>query len=126
MKHIKRKVRAFMEERDWLTQPPANVAKSIVLEGAELLEHFQWNNATVDEIMSDPDKLEEIGKELADVVIYCAEFAILFSFDVEKLVESKLEHARKKYPADKIKGASNLREYLKIKKAYREKSRKSS
>ena len=43
-----------MEERAWLDQPVADVAKSIIIEAAELLEHFQWNNFFAEQVENDP------------------------------------------------------------------------
>ena len=53
MKNTKEEVRKFMEERNWLNQPAGDVAKSIVIEAAELLEHFQWNNFFEEEVEKD-------------------------------------------------------------------------
>lgn len=67
MQKIQKEVKDFMAERDWLSQPPVDVAKSIIIEAAELLENFQWSNFFLEEVEKDPELKEEIVKELADL-----------------------------------------------------------
>lgn len=114
-----------MLERGWENQLPADMAKSIVIEAAELLELFQWNNPITDQLKKEPEKIAEIKKELADVLIYSVAMAILIDADVEKIIKEKLAYAAKKYSA-KVLGKSPYDPstqdvYLKIKKAHREK-----
>ncbi len=60
LKKLMQEVNAFSEERDWdQFHSPVNLAKSIAIEAAELLECYQWNDD------ADPDAVEE---ELADVL----------------------------------------------------------
>ena len=57
------RIRKFTEDRDWdQFHSPANLAKSIVIEAAELLECFQWSDEEYD--------LQHIKEELADVMVY--------------------------------------------------------
>ena len=91
-------LRRFVAERDWKQfHTPENLAKSISIEAAELLELFQWNN-DVDE--------ESVKDELADVLTYCLLLADEFGLDPLELVISKLEKTREKYPVEKSKGKS--------------------
>lgn len=92
-----------MKDREWLTLPPGGVAKSIAIEAAELLEHFQWKDLTVEEIKKNAEKFCEIKKELADVVIYCLEMAVVLDVDLEQTVREKSAINCKKYPADVVK-----------------------
>jgi dCTP diphosphatase len=119
MRKIQQEVKDFMRERDWLNQPLADVAKSIVIEGAELLEHFQWNNYFQEEVEKDPEMKEEIIKELADVFIYCIEMSILLGVDIEEIVHSKLLAAAKKYPVGVVNGKLGSKKYNEIKKKHR-------
>ena len=64
-----------MKARGWDKTAPADQAKSIMIEGAELLEHFQWKNFTVAEIKKDKEKYEGIQSEVADVLIYAIDLA---------------------------------------------------
>lgn len=88
----------FVAERDWdQFHTPENLAKSISIEAAELLEQFQWN--------SDPD-FEQLRDELADVLTYCLLLAKKYGLDPEELVLTKLEKTKAKYPVEKAKGSS--------------------
>lgn len=84
-------LRAFAAERDWAQfHTPANLAKSISIEAAELLEHYQW---------SDDADLAEVRDELADVLTYCYQLAMRLDLDPDQIVLDKLEKTRVKYPA---------------------------
>ncbi|GAA4528782.1 hypothetical protein GCM10023160_27020 [Brachybacterium paraconglomeratum] len=85
-------LRAFSAERDWAQfHTPANLAKSISIEAAELLEHYQW---------SEDADLAEVRDELADVLTYCYQLAIRLELDPDQIVLDKLEKTRVKYPAN--------------------------
>ena len=130
MKDLEKSIKKFLKARRWDTLRPSDLAKSIMIEGAELLELFQWENLPLEEIKKDKEKLEAIKKELADVLIYCLDMAVLLELDTEKLVRAKLAHINKKYPAKLL--AANAREgagsgadkaYWNIKKEYRQKGK---
>lgn len=90
--------REFVEERNWgQYHTPENLAKSICIEAAELLECFQWDN--------NYDK-EHVCEELADVLSYCIMLADEIDVDIEEIVLAKLEKNKKKYPVDKARGLS--------------------
>jgi len=125
MKKAKELVEKFAKDRGWDDQLPDQVAKSISIEAAELLELFQWTNPKVSEIKSNNEKLKELSGELADVFIYSLQMAVLFGLDVDEIVKTKLDFAGKKYPVElmrkRSKGDSSaLDEYLRIKKEYRQ------
>ena len=91
-------LRQCVAERNWKQfHTPENLAKSISIESAELLELFQW---------SDPSNLEDIKDELADVLTYCILLADHYDLDIEKIVLEKLEKTKSKYPVDKSYGSS--------------------
>jgi len=93
------KLRSFVAERDWKQfHTPENLAKSISIEAAELLELFQWG--------SDANETN-IKDELADVLTYCILLADHFGLDPYKLVIEKLEKTKEKYPVEKSKGKSD-------------------
>ncbi|MDE2010854.1 MAG: nucleotide pyrophosphohydrolase [Patescibacteria group bacterium] len=119
MENIKDEVRKFMKERDWLNQPASDVAKSIVIEAAELLEHFQWNSFFAEEVEKDHELKQEIVKELADVFIYAIEMAIVLDVDIADIVHQKLLAAAKKYPVGVVNGKLGSKRYKEIKKEYR-------
>jgi NTP pyrophosphatase (non-canonical NTP hydrolase) len=98
-----------------------------MIEGAELLELFQWENLSLEEIKKDKEKLEEIKKELADVIIYAIEMSVLLDFDTRKIIHKKLTHVQKKYPAKLMRGTKKEPGtegvYWRIKKEYRKKGK---
>lgn len=114
----------IFKERGWDNFRPSDIAKSIMIEGAELLELFQWENLSLNEIRNNKGKIREIEKELADVLIYAMEMSVLLNLDTEKIIHSKLAHVSKKYPAKLMKASKGQEpgtqsEYLRIKKEYR-------
>lgn len=92
-------LRGFVAERDWARfHSPENLAKSISIEAAELLECFQWNAS------ADTDR---VRGELADVLTYCHLLADKLGLDADQIVLEKLAVTRGKYPIDKARGRSD-------------------
>lgn len=100
MKDLENTIREYLEERGWHNLRPANLAKSIMIEGAELLEIFQWDNQTADEVRRDPEKIALIKKELADVMLYCLDMAVTLNLDTKQIILDKLERTKAKYPKE--------------------------
>jgi len=125
MKDFETKIQEHLTERGWDELRPSDLAKSIMIEGAELLEIFQWENKGPEEIRTDEAKMEKIRKELADVMIYCFDMAVILGIDVEAMLTEKLKKVAEKYPAtlfnkesrENDPGSEDL--YLKIKEEYR-------
>jgi len=91
-------LRTFVAEREWAQfHTPENLAKSISIEAAELLECFQWN--------ADADT-DAVKEELADVLTYCLLLADRLGVDPDQIVLDKLELTRAKYPVDRARGRS--------------------
>ena len=89
---------SFRNERDWKQfHTPENLAKSITIEAAELLENFQWGDAI---------KIDDVSDELADVLIYSLLMAESLDIDIEEIILKKLEKNRKRFPVDAVKGNS--------------------
>jgi len=125
MKEFESRIRAYLEERSWDKLRPADVAKTILIEGAELLEIFQWDNQELEEVKSDAKKMEKIRSELADVLIYSFDMAVLLGIDVETIVNEKLDKVKEKYPAHLFNKDANAKNpgtenvYQQIKQKYR-------
>jgi NTP pyrophosphatase (non-canonical NTP hydrolase) len=125
MKDFEGRIRQYLTERKWDDLRPADLAKSISIEAAELLELFQWTNQSLEEVKKDKDKVEAIKKELADVLIYCFDMSVLLELDTETIVSDKLEKAIQKYPAHLFNArnekddAGSEEVYWKIKKEHR-------
>ena len=96
------RIRKFTEDRDWdQFHSPANLAKSIVIEAAELLECFQWNDEPQD------SNIEHIHEEIADVLIYCIMLSDKLGFDLDEIILDKLAKNAQRYPAEFAYGNSN-------------------
>ncbi len=94
-----KRIKKFVSERDWdQFHSPANLAKSISIESAELLECFQWDNENYNK--------EHVLEELADVINYCVQMADKLDVDLDEIVNKKLDLTEKKYPVEKAKGTS--------------------
>ncbi len=92
-----KRIRRFSDERDWdQFHSPANIAKSIVIESAELLECFQWNEDEYD--------LQHVKEELADVIVFTQNMLDKLDLDPDEIVNMKMEQNEKKYPVEKAKG----------------------
>ena len=93
------RIRKFTEDRDWdQFHSPENLAKSIVIEAAELLECFQWNGSDYD--------LQHVKEELADVMVYTRNLLDKLGLDEDEIINMKMEKNEKKYPVEKAKGSS--------------------
>jgi len=85
---LREEIRVFVDERDWdQFHTPKNLSSALSVEAAELLEHFQWLNSGSREELG-PHKLQQVGHEMADVLVYLI----------------RLADNRAKYPADKVRG----------------------
>lgn len=93
------RIRKFTEDRDWVQfHSPANLAKSIVIEAAELLECFQWSDEEYD--------LQHIKEELADVMVYSQNLLDKLGLDADEIINMKMSQNEVKYPVDKAKGSA--------------------
>lgn len=90
---------------------PKNLAVSIAIEAAELMEHYQWGE------YSHEDNAEEVASELADIIIYCLFFAVSNNIDIASAVENKIEQISKKYPVEVFnQDRDDPKDYWEIKK----------
>ena len=106
MNDILKKIRKFRDERDWMQfHDPKNLAVSITIEAAELLEHFQWKDEKAVE-QHVRDNREEISDEIADVALYLTELADNLKIDLLQAMDKKLEKNARKYPVAKAKGVA--------------------
>ena len=97
------KILEFQRQRDWKQYHlPKNLAISLSLEAAEVLELFQW---TKDNNLP-PDKKEQLAEELADVYYYLLLLAHETDIDIRKAFEKKMEINERRYPINKSKGSS--------------------
>lgn len=101
-------VAAFAHERDWEQfHTPKDLAAGLSVEAAELLELFLWKTPSEVEVMvQQPEARERMAEELADVLIFCLNFANRLDLDITSAMTTKLAANGRKYPINQAKGSS--------------------
>ena len=103
---LNEEVNFFVEERDWgLFQTPKNLSMALIVEAAELVEHFQWMRPEESDSLTN-DKKKKVAEELADILIYTVRLADRLGLDLEQSAKDKLTKNRRKYPVEKARGKS--------------------
>lgn len=93
------RIRKFSTDRDWdQFHTPENLAKSIVIEAAELLECFQWSGTGYD--------LQHVKEELADVMVYSRNLLDCLGLDEDEIINMKMTQNENKYPVEKARGSA--------------------
>lgn len=106
MKNLIQKIRDFRNERDWEQyHSPKNLAMALMVEAAELAEHFQWLTQEQSRNLS-AKQLAEIKDEIGDVMIYLTNLSEKLSLDPIEAAHAKIIKNKKKYPATEVKGNS--------------------
>ena len=100
------RINAFVQERDWQQfHSPKNLAMAMIVEAAELVEHFQWS--TIEESYQlSPEKREQVSHELADTFVYLLRIAEVTGVDLIAAANAKIDINAKKYPAEKVRGSN--------------------
>ncbi|MBZ9570576.1 nucleotide pyrophosphohydrolase [Methanobrevibacter sp. TMH8] len=89
------KIIKFRDDRNWKQfHTPENLAKSISIEAAELLECFQWD---------DEYNKSDVLEELADVLIYSISMTDILGVDIDEIINDKIKLNAQKYPLDESK-----------------------
>ncbi len=110
---LTKRIIAFRDARDWKQfHNPKDLALSLVLEAAEVMEHFQWKNPVEIEEYLKTNK-EDIGDELADTLYWILLIGNDLDIDVLKALEKKIEKNEAKYPIEKAKGRHTKYDKLK-------------
>lgn len=109
------KLREFAKERDWEQfHTPKNLAMALIVEAAELVEHFQWLSAEQSGAL-DAEKLEQVRQEIGDVLIYLTRIADMLGVDPVAAAHDKMMLNAAKYPAELARGsAAKLGDFSKI------------
>lgn len=100
LRHV---MKDFVEKRNWSRfHTPKNLAGSVAIESAELLELFQWltTEEATERSKNDSAFRERIGEEMADVLLYLLSLANALDIDVSKVTLDKVEKNNHKYPVD--------------------------
>ncbi len=114
MDELVKAVLAFRDERDWKQfHNPKDLAISIMLEAAELLEHFQWKTPDeVESFLATGENRRRLGEEMADVLILLVSLADALDLDLLAAAQSKLEENALKYPVERAKGSAKKYDQL--------------
>lgn len=97
-------LRGFAREREWdRYHTPKNLAMALIVEAAELAEHFQWLTPQQSHELP-PPKAEKVREEVADVLIYLIELADVLGIDLAAAARDKIARNAAKYPVDKARG----------------------
>lgn len=103
---LRRMVEQFVDRRDWHRfHTPKNLAMSLAIEAAELMEHFQWLTPEQSrEVAGQPEKLSEAADEMADVLCYLLAMANELGVDLAAALEAKMAKNAAKYPVETYRG----------------------
>jgi len=99
-------LKQFAIERDWEQfQSPKNISMALIVEAAELVEHFQWLTEEQSYTLSQ-EKHQEVGYEMADILLYLIRLSERLDIDLIAAAEEKVKINEKRYPADKVRGSA--------------------
>lgn len=103
---LRQKIDAFVNERDWAQfHSPKNLAMAMIVEAAELVEHFQWDTIQESYDLS-AEKRQEVAHELADTFVYLLRLAEVTGIDLIQAANDKIALNAIKYPIEKAKGSN--------------------
>jgi NTP pyrophosphatase (non-canonical NTP hydrolase) len=106
---LKARLRRFADERDWRQfHTPKNLTAALIVEAAELLEHFQWLTPEQSQQLPE-DKRREVEEEMADVLLYLTRLADILGVDLIAAARAKIVRNAEKYPAHEVRGKADKR-----------------
>ena len=103
---LKLAVARFADERSWgQFHSPKNLVMGLMVESAELMEHFLWMELEESRtLVQDPTKRQAIGEELADVACYLFNLSNVLGIDLSEEVSDKMIKNAVKYPVEQYRG----------------------
>ena len=105
LQSLSERLRDFAQRRDWEQfHSPKNLSMALIVEAAELVEHFQWITEH-ESCQLDAKKLSEIELELADIFIYLIRITDELEIDLLTAVEKKIRLNEQKYPVERVRGS---------------------
>lgn len=100
------RLRDFAAARDWdRFHTPKNLAMALTGEAGELAAEFQWLTAEESAAL-DPERLERVRQEAADVLLYLVRLADRLDFDLVEAAHAKIDLNAQRYPADQVRGSA--------------------
>lgn len=112
LRDLARQLDQFARDRDWQQfHSPKNLASALIVEAGELLEHFQWITEEQSRRLP-PEKLQDVGAEVADVLLYLIQLANTLGIDPVAAAQAKLRVNALKYPVERALGNSRKHDEL--------------
>ncbi len=109
LEQLRERLRAFARARDWEQfHSPKNLSMALIVEAAELVEHFQWLTEA-QSTQLDPKTFQAVEEEVADVFIYLVRLSDLLGIDLLDAAARKIALNEKKYPAEEVRGSAKKR-----------------
>lgn len=109
IEQLRERLRAFARARDWEQfHSPKNLSMALIVEAAELVEHFQWLTESQSTRL-DPKTFQAVEEEVADVFIYLVRLSDLLGIDLLDAAARKIALNEKKYPAEEVRGSAKKR-----------------
>lgn len=106
LENLRNRINSFVTERDWAQfHTPKNLAMAMIVEAAELVEHFQWDTPQESQHLT-PQKREAVSYELADTFVYLLRIAEVLKIDLIEAANQKIDLNTQKYPIEKAKGSN--------------------
>ena len=106
LRDLSQQLATFAQQRDWQQfHSPKNLASALIVEAGELLEHFQWLTEKDSQTLT-PEKVDAVGAEIADVLLYLVQLASALGIDPVAAAQAKLRINELKYPVDRARGKS--------------------
>lgn len=103
---LRDKLRAFAQARDWdQFHSPKNLSMALMVEVAELMEHFQWLSEAQSGNLEENDQ-DAVAEELADILLYLVRLADKLEVDLLDAALHKLEKNAAKYPVEQVRGSA--------------------
>jgi NTP pyrophosphatase (non-canonical NTP hydrolase) len=101
---LKDQLTNFLEKRKWIKyHTPKNVAMSLAIEAAELMEIFQWDDPSIEEVINNKKQMSQVKDELADILIYAISLARALKIDVFSCINTKMMKNNERFPPNKTK-----------------------
>lgn len=107
---LTRLIREFSDAREWEAfHKPKNLAMALAVEVAELMEPLQWlTPQEADALVEDPETVERLASEIADVAIYLLRLADVLGIDVGPAVVKKVQENEERFPVERLRGRARL------------------
>lgn len=106
LNELRARINKFVRERDWEQfHSPKNLAMAMIVEAAEVVEHFQWDTPE-ESARLDEKKREQVAHELADTFVYLLRIAEVTGIDLIAAANRKIDLNAQKYPVEKARGSN--------------------